>query len=180
MLLPTMVPVIMYSNGSAIYLSSIHPVIEQTQELQNEEIRVVISLLEELNVPPDIHDALKDIRGLRHYYYNIKDTCTESIDKIFLGVYGIISRALDNEKRVLIYCRSGQSSCVTILISFLILSLYKGVFRHLVYNYVDFIPKSHFNWTETFLNYIQTVYPQGKPNDAFLWTLMEFEYQLLN
>lgn len=170
----------MYSNGSAIYLSSIHPVIEQTQELQNEDIQVVISLLEELSVPPDIQDALKDIRGLRHYYYNVKDTCAEPIDKIFMGVYGIISRALDNEKRILIYCRSGKSSCVTLLISFLILSLYKGSFRHLVYNYIDFIPKTHFSWTETFLNYIQSIYPQAKPNDAFFQVLLELEHELLN
>ena len=86
MLLPTIVPILVYPNNSAIYLSSIHPVIQQTQEIQAEEITVVISLVEEQFMPSDIHDALKDISGLRHYYYSVKDTFQEPIRKLFLGL----------------------------------------------------------------------------------------------
>lgn len=179
MLLPTIVPVITFANGSAIYLSSIHPIVGQTQELQHEDIQVVISLLEEISAPTDVNDALKEVPGLRHYYYTAKDTPNEPIRKLFLSLYGIIFRALEYEKRVLIYCRTGQSLCVSILISFFILSLYKCVYRYLTYNYVDYIPKNKFTWTESFLEYIQSVYPSARPNDGFIQALIDFENELL-
>jgi hypothetical protein len=165
-----------YLNGSRVYLSSIHPIVLETQELEREKIDVVISLLEERDPPGFIKQALT---GCKHYYYHARDNPDEPIQIWFINTFNVISRALENNLNILIYCRSGKSLCVTILTAFLIRALSKGLYRYMVYDCFHYLPKSKYTWTESFLDYLQTVYPNAEPNTGFMSVLLELERDLI-
>lgn len=174
-LLPTMQKIIEYANGGAIYLSSIHPIVYETQELQNECIDVVISLLEERE-KPDIFGEIHDLK-IKHYYYQCLDSPDFDIMSIHKHTFNTIYKSVDYGRRILIHCRSGMNYSVLVLIAFFLKILHFDQ-QYLIYNFAYSIPKSRQNWTDSFLNFITVYYPQAKPDTNQMEKLYLFEEKL--
>lgn len=174
-LLPTMQKIIEYANGGAIYLSSIHPIVFQTQELQYNNIDVVISLLEELE-KPDIFGEIHDLK-LRHYYHQCVKTPGFNLMNIHKHTFNTIYKSVDYGRRILIHCRSGENFCVSILIAFF-LKMLRFDQQYLIYNFVYPIPKSRSKWTDSFLLFIRFYYPDANPDYDILEQLYQYEIKL--
>jgi hypothetical protein len=172
-LLPQMSKIIEYVNGGTIYLSSIHPIVFQTRELQHNKIDVVISLLEEKEKPP-IFKEIEDLK-IRHYYY----ACTPSTDLIRLAktTYNTIYKTIDYGRNVLIHCRTGETYCVFVLIVFFLKVLHTDP-QYLIYNIIFPIPKTRTNWTDSFVDFIRQYHPNANLSRNDLEKIYQYETQL--
>lgn len=175
-LLPTMIKVIEYSNGSAIYLSGIHPIAYQTQELQKNYIRTIISLMEEKEMPNEFLQEIK-LYQIKHYYYQCTNDLEFPLHKYFSVTFNTIYKTLNYGRNILIHCRTGETICVAILIAFFLKIFYIDQ-QYMIYNILYMIPKSKFNWTDSFLAFIQYFYPQATVSGNLLQQLYEYEKKL--
>jgi len=177
MLTPPIYRVMSYINGSSIFLSDIHPFAHDTQELQNLNIQVVISLLEEITVPDFVREAIP--YKVKHYYYSVKDHPDQIIETYHDSVFTHLFNSLERGKNVLLHCRSGESVCVAFLIGFFI-QCAKWSEKYLIYDYLNYIPKYFSQWTDSFLYYIQHVYPPTELRYEFRKQLYEYERKILS
>lgn len=173
--LPTMSKIIQYANGGRIFISSIHPIIFETQELQNNEIDVVVSLMEEKSKPV-FYKELIELK-IRHFYYSCRDEPDFAIGKIYKTVFNTIYKALDYGRNILIQCRSGENFSVIMVIAFFLKVLHTDQ-QYLIYNFLYHIPKSRTNWTDSFLAFIKLYHPQANPSLYFMEELYRYETQL--
>jgi atypical dual specificity phosphatase len=80
----------------------------------------------------------KKVKGVKYYHVSARNTESETMDNFFRGVNSIISQTLLAKKRILIYCRNGQSRSVTLCAAYLI--SWKGMSN--IYA-VNFIKQQH-------------------------------------
>jgi hypothetical protein len=176
MLLPRVRRVMTYVNGSNIYMSGVHPFIYDTQELQNLDIDVVISFMDE-TYRPDFMITNIPTR-VKHYYYSIKDSSTQILKGFYDPVFNVLHNALEREKNVLIHCRSGESVCVAMLIAFM-LQCVRWAEKYLIFDYLNYIPKVFSTWTDSFLYHISEMYPPTRLRYDFKEQLYEYERKIL-
>jgi len=176
MLTPPVYRVISYFNGSGIFLSGVHPFTYDTQEVQKLNIQVVISLLEELEVP----DFMKRnvIYPIKHYYYSLKDSSEQTLEKYQDSIFTRLFNSLERGKNVLLHCRNGESLCVAMLIGFFIQCV-RWAEKYLICDYLNLIPKYFDKWTDSFLYYIEYNYPPTKLRHEFKQQLYDYERKIL-
>jgi hypothetical protein len=175
MWLPPIRCIIQYINGAGIYLSGIEPFAYDTGEIQRLRIEVVISLLEEIETPQFVRDA---IPGIKHSYYRVKNNSDQPLYRFFDPIFSRIYRSLEEGKNVLLHCRTGDSVCVAILIGFFILCIRWGE-KYLIFDYENYLPKCCYNWTDSFLYFIQLMYPPTNLRVEFIRELYTFEEEVL-
>lgn len=175
MWLPPIRCIIQYINGAGIYLSGIEPFAYDTLEIQRLNIEVVVSLMEEIETPQFVRQV---IPGLKHSYYRVKNDPEQHLQRVIDPVFNRIYQSLENGRNVLVHCRSGDSVCVAVLIGFFILCIRWGE-KYLIFDYLNYIPKCCFNWTDSFLYYIRLMYPPANPRIEFIRELYDFEEEVL-
>lgn len=155
MLLPTMRLFINYINGGAIYLSDLHPITYDTQEIENAEIDVIVWLIEEKELPYDFR-TISPLK-IKHCHYCLLSYPIDDRFKLYDKVFNAIYFGIDKGKNVLIVSRDSNDR-FSILVSFFIQCLRWGE-RYLIHDFLNYIPKTGWNWTDSFLNHIQTIDP---------------------
>jgi hypothetical protein len=169
---PRLTPIIRYLDGQTIYLSDIHPVVDDERDLQRANIDVVVALLEEHEPPTDVY---KHFPGyIRNHHFRVE----ERVYRLFSGTSRIIHSALERGKNVLVYCRTGSSYCVTILIAFFLRMAVQDA-RYLIFDFFNLIPKREPTWTWSFLRHIEAMYPRASPPREHIRQLHELEQDLI-
>lgn len=169
--------VISYINGSSIYLSSIHPFAYDTQEIQKTNINVIVSLMEELDKPDFIRIVVPS--QVKHYYYSARDDSGQTLTQLYDAVFSVIFNSLERERNVLIHCRNGESLCVALMVSFM-LQCVRWAEKYLIYDFLNYIPKTAPTWTDSFLYYLSLMYPYVNVRYEFRTQLYEYERKILN
>lgn len=169
--------VISYINGSSIFLSGVHPFSYDTHEVENLGIHVIVSLLEEFEKPDFLKETMLPYR-VKHYYYSIKDSPDQILYPFYDRIFTHIFNTLERGKNILLHCRNGESLCVAFLISFFIQCV-RWAEKYLICDYLNYIPKYFNKWTDSFLYYIQYVYPPTQLRHEFREQLYEYERQTL-
>ena len=176
---PEIVKIIQYSNGASISISGIEPFSFKTREIENKDIHVIISLMEELSKPHFLIDSIEPniYPWIYHHYYNIKNEPHENVEKFFDPISKKIIQFLDRKMNVLIHCRTGISTSITFLIAFFIrASVYSP--QYIVYDMAFYIPKSYMRWTDSFLEFIRYYHPCANPIREYMSKLYVYENNL--
>ena len=157
MLLPTMRLLISYFCGGAIYLSDVHPIAHDTREVDFKDINVIVWLIEEAEVPYNFRRILSN--EIKQYHYCLSSYPIDKRLRLYDSVFNAIYYAVDKGKNVVIISRN-EMDRVSVLISFFIHCLRWGE-RFLKYDFLNDIPKTYSNWTDSFLYYIRLMCPDA-------------------
>jgi hypothetical protein len=143
---------IAYFAGTKIWISDLTPIVHYPTQLREAEIDVALAFLDELTLPDDFRRAVPSY--VKHHHY-----CSRNLEMNFTSILKIMFTAVERQRNILLYSR--DPTCTTMIaIGFFLRSL-RFAPQNLVYNYLESIPKTKENWTQSFLEYVQRMYPYG-------------------
>ena len=120
-------------------------------------IKVVISALTE-DEYEDYMIASEDFPGITWHRLVIDDDQDERISEHFFTVYNIISKALSENKNVIVHCAAGMSRSPSLVIAYLMI-------------------ENRWCYEEAY-NYVKSRRPIVEPNIGFVKQLKALEYKL--
>jgi len=159
-----------FENNANLYLSGIQP-LYNSKNIQKLKIGVILTVIDNETLKNiSIPNAFKEVK---HYQFNIDDSPTEDISKIFDTTFRIIYQSLLNGENVLVHCAMGISRSVSVIIAFFLkcVQLYPKVIGL-------YIPKTRPTWTDSILLYIKSKRSIVFPNYGFMEQLRQYEKEL--
>lgn len=142
-----------YFAGTKIWISDLTPIVHYPTQLRELEIDVALAFLDEIHLPDDFRRAVPSY--IKHYHY-----CCRNLEVNFTSILKIMFTAVDRQRNILLYSRD-PTCCTMIAVGFFLRSL-RFAPQHLVYNYLESIPKTKHNWTQSFFDYVQRMYPHAQ------------------
>ena len=123
--------------------------------LENKNIRAVISI--ETTPKPDYILNYYNMRGIDYMYINLYDAPNANISKYFDVTFNFIRKHLSIGENVLVHCMAGISRSSTIVLNYIIRSIYEK----------GYVQKDPYNVVEDVIHFAQNRRPVINPNYGF-------------